>query len=96
MARGAQDTQQRPPRGHDFRRRWRRHIAHCFPDSWVARPAFGRRLRGGPNPIAAIQYRPFERGSLMGVDSAQLQKREPELYARLMGQIGEWLESGTL
>ena len=32
----------------------------------------------------------------MGVDSAQLQKWEPELYARLMGQIGEWLESGTL
>lgn len=34
--------------------------------------------------------------SLMGVDSAQIQKWEPELYAKLMRQIGEWLESGVL
>lgn len=34
--------------------------------------------------------------SLMGIDSAQIQKWEPEVYTRLMRQIGEWLESGAL
>jgi NADPH2:quinone reductase len=34
--------------------------------------------------------------SLMGVDSAQIQKWEPEVYTKLMRQIGEWLESGAL
>ena len=34
--------------------------------------------------------------SLIGIDSAQIQKWEPELYTKLMRQIGEWLESGAL
>lgn len=34
--------------------------------------------------------------SLMGVDSAQIQRWEPEVYTKLMRQIGEWLESGVL
>jgi NADPH:quinone reductase len=34
--------------------------------------------------------------SLMGVDSAQIQKWEPEVYTKLMRQIGEWLDSGRL
>jgi NADPH2:quinone reductase len=34
--------------------------------------------------------------SLMGIDSAQIQKWEPEVYTKLMTQIGGWLESGAL
>jgi NADPH:quinone reductase len=34
--------------------------------------------------------------SLIGIDSAQIQKWEPELYTKLMRLIGEWLESGAL
>jgi NADPH:quinone reductase len=34
--------------------------------------------------------------SLIGVDSAQIQKWEPDVYTKIMRQIGEWLESGTL
>ena len=34
--------------------------------------------------------------SLIGIDSAQIQKWEPEVYTKLMTQIGEWLESGAL
>ena len=29
-------------------------------------------------------------------DSAQIRKWEPEVYTKLMGRIGEWLESGAL
>ena len=34
--------------------------------------------------------------SLIGIDSAQIQKWEPEAYTKLMRRIGEWLESGAL
>ncbi len=34
--------------------------------------------------------------SLIGIDSAQIQKWEPEVYMKLMRRIGEWLESGAL
>jgi NADPH2:quinone reductase len=34
--------------------------------------------------------------SLIGIDSAQIQKWEPEVYTKLMRRIGEWLESGAL
>jgi len=34
--------------------------------------------------------------SLIGIDSAQIQKWQPEIYTKLMRQIGEWLESGDL
>jgi NADPH:quinone reductase len=34
--------------------------------------------------------------SLIGVDSAQIRKWEPEVYTKLMRGLGEWLESGAL
>lgn len=34
--------------------------------------------------------------SLVGVDSAQIRKREPEVYGRLAREIVGWLDAGTV
>jgi NADPH2:quinone reductase len=34
--------------------------------------------------------------SLIGVDSTQIQKWEPDAYAKLMRELAEWLKSGRL
>jgi NADPH2:quinone reductase len=50
----------------------------------------------GRIPSLQINIALLKGASLIGVDSAQTQKWEPEVYTKLMRRIGEWLESGAL
>jgi NADPH2:quinone reductase len=50
----------------------------------------------GKIPSLQLNIALLKGASLMGVDSAQIRKWEPEVYTKLMGQIGGWLESGSL
>src|SRR5438445_57531 len=50
----------------------------------------------GTIPALAFNLPLLKGGALLGVDLAQIQKREPETHARLMAQLFDWLASGRL
>jgi NADPH2:quinone reductase len=50
----------------------------------------------GTIPALAFNLPLLKGGALLGVDLAQIQKREPETHARLIGQLFDWLASGQL
>ncbi|MEH2536792.1 MULTISPECIES: NADPH:quinone oxidoreductase family protein [unclassified Bradyrhizobium] len=50
----------------------------------------------GTIPALAFNLPLLKGGALLGVDLAQIQKREPETHARLMAQLFDWLASGKL
>ena len=50
----------------------------------------------GTIPALAFNLPLLKGGALLGVDLAQIQKREPETHARLMAQLFDWLGSGKL
>jgi NADPH2:quinone reductase len=50
----------------------------------------------GTIPALAFNLPLLKGGALLGVDLAQIQKREPETHARLMAQLFDWLASGQL
>ncbi|MDI1266629.1 MAG: NADPH:quinone oxidoreductase family protein [bacterium] len=50
----------------------------------------------GTIPALAFNLPLLKGGALLGVDLAQIQKREPETHTRLMAQLFDWLASGTL
>jgi NADPH:quinone reductase len=50
----------------------------------------------GTIPALAFNLPLLKGGALLGVDLAQIQKREPETHTRLMVQLFDWLASGQL
>ncbi|MEH2568017.1 NADPH:quinone oxidoreductase family protein [Bradyrhizobium sp. AZCC 2289] len=50
----------------------------------------------GTIPALAFNLPLLKGGALLGVDLAQIQKREPETHARLIARLFDWLASGTL
>ena len=50
----------------------------------------------GTIPALAFNLPLLKGGALLGVDLAQIQRREPETHARLMAQLFDWLASGKL
>jgi NADPH2:quinone reductase len=50
----------------------------------------------GSIPALAFNLPLLKGGALLGVDLAQIQKREPETHARLIAQLFDWLASGKL
>ncbi|MGH6641351.1 MAG: NADPH:quinone oxidoreductase family protein [Bradyrhizobium sp.] len=50
----------------------------------------------GSIPALAFNLPLLKGGALLGVDLAQIQKREPETHARLIAQLFDWLASGQL
>ncbi|WP_213285029.1 NADPH:quinone oxidoreductase family protein [Bradyrhizobium sp. sGM-13] len=50
----------------------------------------------GTIPALAFNLPLLKGGALLGVDLAQIQKREPETHTRLMAQLFDWLASGKL
>ena len=50
----------------------------------------------GTIPALAFNLPLLKGGALLGVDLAQIQKREPEVHARLIAQLFDWLSSGKL
>jgi NADPH2:quinone reductase len=50
----------------------------------------------GTIPALAFNLPLLKGGALLGVDLAQIQRREPETYTRLMAQLFDWLASGQL
>ena len=50
----------------------------------------------GTIPALAFNLPLLKGGALLGVDLAQIQKREPEVHARLIAQLFDWLGSGRL
>jgi NADPH:quinone reductase len=50
----------------------------------------------GTIPALAFNLPLLKGGALLGVDLAQIQKREPETHARLIAQLFDWLASGQL
>jgi NADPH2:quinone reductase len=50
----------------------------------------------GTIPALAFNLPLLKGGALLGVDLAQIQRREPETHTRLMTQLFGWLESGQL
>lgn len=50
----------------------------------------------GTIPALAFNLPLLKGGALLGVDLAQIQKREPEVHARLIAQLFDWLASGKL
>jgi NADPH2:quinone reductase len=50
----------------------------------------------GTIPALAFNLPLLKGGALLGVDLAQIQKREPETHTRLMAQLFDWLASGQL
>jgi len=51
---------------------------------------------GGKIPALPFNIALLKGASLIGVDSAQIRKWEPEVYARLKDDIGAWLENRSL
>ena len=49
-----------------------------------------------PHPIPALPFNValLKGASLVGVDSAQIRRQEPEVYARLTNDIASWLGNG--
>jgi NADPH2:quinone reductase len=50
----------------------------------------------GTIPALAFNLPLLKGGALLGVDLAQIQKREPETHARLIAHLFDWLASGKL
>lgn len=50
----------------------------------------------GTIPALAFNLPLLKGGALLGVDLAQIQRREPETHARLIAQLFDWLGSGKL
>ena len=50
----------------------------------------------GTIPALAFNLPLLKGGALLGVDLAQIQKREPETHTRLIAQLFDWLASGNL
>ncbi|MEH2610484.1 zinc-binding dehydrogenase [Bradyrhizobium sp. AZCC 1693] len=50
----------------------------------------------GTIPALAFNLPLLKGGALLGVDLAQIQKREPDTHVRLMAQLFDWLASGKL
>jgi NADPH2:quinone reductase len=50
----------------------------------------------GTIPALAFNLPLLKGGALLGVDLAQIQKREPETHSRLITQLFDWLASGKL
>src|SRR3954470_18139900 len=50
----------------------------------------------GTIPALAFTLPLLKGGALLGVDLAQIQKREPETHTRLIAQLFDWLASGQL
>lgn len=50
----------------------------------------------GTIPALAFNLPLLKGGALLGVDLAQIQKREPETHKRLIAQLFDWLASGQL
>ena len=50
----------------------------------------------GTIPALAFNLPLLKGGALLGVDLAQIQKREPETHARLIAQLFDWLGAGQL
>jgi NADPH2:quinone reductase len=50
----------------------------------------------GSIPALAFNLPLLKGGALLGVDLAQIQKREPETHTRLIAQLFDWLASGKL
>jgi len=50
----------------------------------------------GTIPALAFNLPLLKGGALLGVDLAQIQRREPETHTRLMAQLFDWLASGKL
>ena len=50
----------------------------------------------GTIPALAFNLPLLKGGALLGVDLAQIQKREPETHTRLIAQLFDWLASGQL
>ena len=50
----------------------------------------------GTIPALAFNLPLLKGGALLGVDLAQIQRREPETHTRLMAQLFDWLASGQL
>jgi NADPH2:quinone reductase len=50
----------------------------------------------GTIPALAFNLPLLKGGALLGVDLAQIQKREPETHARLIARLFDWLASGKL
>ena len=50
----------------------------------------------GTIPALAFNLPLLKGGALLGVDMAQIQKREPETHARLITQLFSWLSAGQL
>jgi NADPH2:quinone reductase len=50
----------------------------------------------GTIPALAFNLPLLKGGALLGVDLAQIQRREPEVHARLIAQLFGWLETGKL
>ncbi len=50
----------------------------------------------GTIPALAFNLPLLKGGALLGVDLAQIQRREPEVHARLIDRLFSWLASGTL
>ena len=50
----------------------------------------------GTIPALAFNLPLLKGGALLGVDLAQIQKREPETHSRLTAQLFDWLASGKL
>ena len=48
----------------------------------------------GTIPALAFNLPLLKGGALLGVDLAQIQKREPETHARLIAQLFDWLGAG--
>src|SRR5438132_7300227 len=53
-------------------------------------------VASGTIPALAFNLPLLKGGALLGVDLAQIQKREPETHARLIAQLFDWLASGKL
>ena len=50
----------------------------------------------GTIPALAFNLPLLKGGALLGVDLAQIQRREPDTHARLIAQLFDWLGSGQL
>jgi len=51
---------------------------------------------GGKIPALPLNIALLKGASLVGVDSAQIRRHEPEVYTRLMDDIALWLETGAV
>ena len=50
----------------------------------------------GTIPALAFNLPLLKGGALLGVDLAQIERREPQTHARLIAQLFDWLASGQL